>query len=347
MQKPFLKLIYLSLSSSEVTTVLPDSFLGGSAPHLQVFWLRRIPFPNLPKLLLSATHLQYLDLFEIPHSGYFSPEAIATVLSTLTSLRSLSLEFQSPRSLPERENRRPPPLRRSVLPIILLLRFKGVTEYLEDVVARIDAPRLSSLIISFFNQIVFDTPQTIQFINRTPRLKVHEEACLVFDHAGARVHLSSPNGSNYGCIDVRIPCIEFDWQVSSLEQICTSTLPPLSVLENLYIYENPHSPPGWKYNIENALWLELLHPFIAVKTLYLSVASRISPALQELIGDRAPEVFPTRKIFSWRGSHPSGSVQESIVKFVARGATALRSPYNCFPLGRSLRLGVGLSLGVK
>jgi hypothetical protein len=136
---------------------------------------------------------------------------------------------------------------------------------------------------------------------------VHEEACLVFDHAGARVHLSSPNGSNYGCIDVRIPCIEFDWQVSSLEQICTSTLPPLSVLENLYIYENPHSPPGWKDNIENALWLELLHPFIAVKTLYLSekFASRISPALQELIGDRAPEVFPTRKIFSWRGPiHP-------------------------------------------
>lgn len=77
------------------------------------------------------------------------------------------------------------------------------------------------------------------------------------------------------------------------------SLLPLSVLENLYIYENPHSPPGWEDNIENALWLELLHPFIAVKTLYLfeKFASHITPALQELTGDKAPEVSPPTKYF--------------------------------------------------
>ena len=33
-----------------------------------------------------------------------------------------------------------------------------------------------------------------------------------------------------------IPCREFNWQVSSLDQVCISCLPPLPTLEVLYIY---------------------------------------------------------------------------------------------------------------
>ena len=56
--------------------------------------------------------------------------------------------------------------------------------------------------------------------------------------------------------------VGFDLQVSSLEQICTSSLPPLSSLEDLYIYENPSSHPDWwRGDIENTAWLELLHYF--------------------------------------------------------------------------------------
>ena len=37
--------------------VIPDSFLGGSAPRLRYLWLSSVPFPGLSKLLLSAAQL--------------------------------------------------------------------------------------------------------------------------------------------------------------------------------------------------------------------------------------------------------------------------------------------------
>jgi hypothetical protein len=175
MQQPFPELTYLWLhSDGEMVPVDPDSFLGGSAPRLECLYLGGIPFPGLPKLLLSATHLVDLHLYRIPHSGYISPEVMVTALSSLTSLDDLWLEFQSPRSCPDQASRRPPPSTRSVLPILGYFGFKGVTEYLEDLVARIDAPRLNSLQIFFFNDTVFDTPYFIQFISRTPASRALE-----------------------------------------------------------------------------------------------------------------------------------------------------------------------------
>jgi hypothetical protein len=69
--------------------------------------------------------------------------------------------------------------------------FNGVSEYLDNLVARIDAPRLKDLDITFFNQIVFDTPRLIQFIGRTPMLKLFEKARVVFRDRAVRVKISS------------------------------------------------------------------------------------------------------------------------------------------------------------
>ena len=321
MQVPFPELTVLLLHGDlGMVSVLPDSFLGGSAPRLQVLWLSRIPFPGLPKLLLSATHLVDLRYLNIPHSGYISPEAIVAVLSTLTSLKDLALGFESPQSRPDWANRRLPPLTRSVLPVLTFFWFKGACEYLEDVVTRIDAPRLNNLDITFFNQIVFDTPRFIQFISRSPALETFEKALVVFEHGAASVDLSSSQTTGYGGdFNVKIPCMELDWQISSMEQVCTSCLPPLSMLEDLYIYERPYSQPVWKDNIENTLWLELLRPFPAVKNLYLSVefARHIVPALQELIGGRATEVLPALQNIFLEKLQPSGIVQEGIQQFIA------------------------------
>ena len=173
--------------------------------------------------------------------------------------------------------------------------------------------------ITLFNQIEFDAPKTIQFIRRTRALTSLEEARLVFKADIADIRLSSQtSGSGIG-ISVRILCRELDWQVSSLEQVCTSCLPPLSTLEDLYIYENTNSPPDWKGSIENTLWLELLSPFTTVKNLYLSenFALRIAPVMQELVGDRTTEVFPTLENIFLEGFRPSGPLQEGIAKFVA------------------------------
>ena len=317
MQVPFPELTHLHLFLiDETMSVLPDSFLGGSAPRLEDLWLDGIPLPGLPKLLLSVTHLVTLHLRSIPHSGYFSPEAIVTTLSTLTRLESLRLLFASPQSRPDPARRRPPPPTRSVLPTLTHLRFKGVSEYLEAVMARIDAPRLNSLYMTLFNDIVFDTPHFNRFISCTPTLMALEEARVMFKNGAATVEVSSRTSGKYDSeeveLGVTVLCKEMDWQVSSMEQVCTSCLLPLPALENLYIYENTLRQ-HWQDNTENALWLELLHPFTSVRNLYLSehIAQRIVPALQDLVGSRATEVLPTLQNIFLEGQ-PSGPVQEGI-----------------------------------
>ena len=238
MDVPFPELTNLGLvSDDKMVRVLPDSFLGGSAPRLRYLFFEGIPFPGLPKLLLSTIHLVFLRLLDIPHSGYLSPEAMVAALSTLNSLEQLSLEFQSPRSRPER---RLPPLTRIVLPTLTEFQFKGASEYLEDLVARIGAPRLFTLSITLFNQIIFDTPQFIQFISHTPTLEPLKEARVSFGGGASSVNFSSQI-SGYEHFEVKIPCNDLDWQVSSLEQVFTSCLPHLSTLEDLFI----DSRGGW------------------------------------------------------------------------------------------------------
>src|SRR6266478_847202 len=148
MQRPFPALTNLRLVSreEEVGFLDSDSFLGGSAPRLRSLWFNCVPFPGLPKLLLSATRLVDLRLWRIPHSGYISPEAMVAGLSALTRLEKLVIRFESPHSHPEPDL---PTMARTLLPALTYLRFKGVCGYLEDVVARIDAPLLKDLNISF------------------------------------------------------------------------------------------------------------------------------------------------------------------------------------------------------
>ena len=310
MQLPFPELTRLRLSSyDETPPVIPDSFLGGSAPRLRDFNLFGIPFPGLPKLLLSATHLVQLHLSYIPHSGYFSPEAIVALLSVLSSLKSLSLEFESPESRPDRENRSLPSLKRSILPTLEHFRFKGVTEYLDDLVTRIDAPQLNTLQITFFNQIYFDAQRLAQFINRTPKLGKHDEAHVDIDDRSVRVM--------FGTLEIFIPCGEPDRLLSSVAQVCNPSFP--STVEDLYIEHWSSRLAGQNDAIENTLWLQLLLPFTAVKNLYLckEFAPGIAAALQELVGARITEVLPSlRNIFA-RRLQPPGPFQESIWQFVA------------------------------
>ena len=316
MEVPFPELTDLFFLSDEKTVrVLPDSFLGGSAPRLGALQFSGIPFPGLPNLLLSSTHLFLIRLHDIPHSGYFSPEAIVAAVSKLNGLNELRLEFQSPLSFPDR---RPAPPTRFVLPTLTEFWFKGASEYLEDLVARIDIPRLNKLKITVFNQIIFDTPQFIQFIDRTPTLKAPEEAHVVFEDGVSTVYFSSQT-SGFRYFEVNIPCIELDWQVSSMEQVFTSCLPQLFTLEGLFIDAPEGWLPDWQDNVENTMWLELLLPFPTVKNLYIyeEFARRIVPALQELVKDRRTEVLPVLENIFLEGLEASGPIEKDIGQFVA------------------------------
>ena len=330
MQRPFpeLRRLWVNLNDETRTvTFAPDSFLGGSAPRLEYLQSNNLLFPGLLNLLLSATHLVYLHLSDIPHSGYISPDTMVTALSILTSLSYLILGFASPRSCPDRESRRPPPSIRSVLSALSYFQFTGASEYLEDLVACVDAPQLSNLHIIFFNDIVFDTPQLVQFIGRTPVPREPEKAHLTFWDRGAEANFSRTSGYGLGTFRVGISCRGPDWQVSYLEQVCTSCLPPSSKLEDLYIHKEQYQQLDyWKDNIENGLWLELLRPFTAVKNLYLSeeFATRIAPALQELLGHRTTDVLPALQNIFLEGLESLGPAQEGIRQLVAARQVASR-----------------------
>ena len=323
MQQPFpeLRFLWVDLNDKiETLPFVPDSVLGGSVPRLEFLRLTNVLFPGLPKLLLSTTHLVELQLINIPHSGYISPDTMVTTLSMLTSLSRLVLIFESPRSCPDRKSRRPPPSTRSFFSVLSLFEFSGVSEYLEDLVACIEAPQLRNLYITFFNDTVFDTPHFIQFIGRTQVSRTLEKAHITFwDHSASINFSSQTPGYEPRLFRVGISCRGLDWQVSSLEQVCTSCLLPSSKLEDLYIHEAPYQELDRKDNIENGLWLELFRPFTAVKNLYLSeeFATRIAPALQELVGDRMTEVLPALQNIFLEGLESSGPVQEGIRQLVA------------------------------
>ena len=317
---PELTTLHLLHDDSSSVPVLSDSFLRGSAPRLRYLFLMSIPIPGIPKLLLSATHLVELRLYNTPHSGYISPEAMVTCLSALTSLQLLQLEFQSPQSCPDLESVPPFLPTRFVLPTLATFWFKGACEYLEEFVARIDAPQVYKLEITFFNDIHFDTPELTQFISRTPTLGVYDEARLIFNVRHAVVKLQArPEPSNNRMVQVNILCQVSDWQLSFLAQMCTLSLRPFLTMENLYIYEKKYARLEWKDDIEDSEWLDLLRPFTAVKNLYLSEESvpRIAPALQELAGERTTEVFPTLQNLFLQGFRPSEPVHEGIARFIS------------------------------
>jgi hypothetical protein len=186
---------------------------------------------------------------------------------------------------------------------------------LEDLVARIDAPLLDKLYIEFFHQLIFDTPQLARFVSRTPNIQPPVEVCI--DFGDRNVEIASENASLWTFprnFVLGISCRQPDWQLSSLAQVCSSSLPEAftSTVEHLYIYGRQ---PYWQDDIENSQWLEVLHPFTAVKYLYLSkiFASRITSALQELAG----EVLPSLQNIFLEGVYPSGPIQGAIGKFVA------------------------------
>ena len=322
MLQPFPALTSLQLLP--IPESAPDfsaSFLGGYAPRLQTLELHSIPFPGLPKLLLSSTHLVSLCLRGIPPSGYISPKTMVTCLSVLTRLEKLEIGFIFCRGRPDRRGRHPPPLTRTLLPVLTTLQFQGVSEYLEDIVTQIDAPLLNTLRITFSHQLIFDTPQLTQFIGRTPKFKAHAgvEAQMVF--SDWRVQVELPCRSLSRTLVLGILCRQLDWQLSSLAQFCSSSFPQslISPVEYLYIkriFQELH----WQDDIENSQWLEVLRPFTGVKELYVSreFVPRITPVLKELVEVGATEVLlPALQILFLDEPLPSGPVQKIIEQFAA------------------------------
>jgi len=320
MQKPFPELTRLQVcTEGDVVPALPESFLGRSAPPLQTLHLESVPFPSLPTLLLSAPGLVVLTLDDIPDSGYFSPDALATALTAMTRLDYLELRFRSPRPLPHPASRPLPPPIRFALPALTELVFNGVYEYLEDLLSRIDTPLLYNLTITFFDFIGhnYDIPQLHRLISHAEEFKALDHAVVsIFHYSIIELGLYPKTVADDppARLMLDFDCSEFGLQLSSLAQVCSSFSSLISALEELKIME--YDLPS--YEMEDTQWLELLEPFTSLKNLYLmdDIARRVCGAIQELSGEMATEVLPALRNLFVDGSRSFEQIQEAIKPFV-------------------------------
>jgi hypothetical protein len=289
MQQPFPVLTDLFLEweilEDKPTPVLPDAFLGGCAPHLQTIRLNGIPFPAAPALLSSARDLVDVDLRNIPDTGYIAPDEIVASLATLPRLECLIFQFQFGTSYSDQI--RLPPLTRTALPSLTTIWFQGPFKYFEYFVAQVDAPQLKCLEITYSDRdedegVDFQIPQLSKFIDLSETLSRFKYAEI--DVYPDSVDMELLDGSE--SVSLRF-CIQDLWISQALSQIPGM----LSNMDHLYIVAHYFEYEQLSGNIQ---WLELLHPFTAIKA--LSVQYKLSPhialALNSITEDWATEILP-------------------------------------------------------
>ena len=274
MQRPFPVLTHLIISSVKGNApVLSAELLGGSAPYLQKLYLDGIPYPTLPRLLLSASDLVKLYLFNIPPTGYISPRAMVACLVALPRLERFAIGFQLANLRPD--NLHPPPLTRAVLAALTSIVFQGPSEYLEDFVSRIDGPRLNQIFIHYLNQLVdFQVPQFSKFIDHSvcPEFTLFKHAYVVFSNDW--VHFTTRRRANHLLSDedrdsagTRISCQGTDWQVSHMSQVLRQISTTLSNVVHLSVLTNG---VGELESMDGVEWLDLLRHISTVQTLQVS-----------------------------------------------------------------------------
>ena len=291
MQEPFPALTSLELMSNdgvETAPVIPDTFLGRSAPSLQSLNLGGISFPGLPNLLFSARDLVSLKLTQIP----ISPEALADNLSALPRLTSFILHSATSHS--DRTIRRPPPLTGTIVPSLTSFTFYGAIKYLEDLVAPISAPLLEFAAINL-DQPSFVTPQLFRFLSRSEILKSLKRLGIRFEQNLIQIaSFPSATTPRPGYLTLRVVCQESAWRVTLAAQLCSQSSPLFSEVEKLEINGIGGYQSIRQDHINQIQWLEVFRPFTAVQKLHISdyMMPLFLPALRGLAEEEAKELLP-------------------------------------------------------
>jgi hypothetical protein len=223
----------------------------------------------------------------------------------MPQLEDLSITFHSP--LPncdvERQLLDTPITMHITLPNLRLFWFKGVSAYLEGLLALISAPVLRIFQIELFSQLTFTVPRLLQFMDDTSATLSFSTLQLYLDNDSVLL-VAPPEGRRLYPFWLQIMCRHLDWQVSSAAQILTSLQPLLSAVERLTLSHKEHSQSSeWHNEVDRAQWRQLLMPFSNLNTLHVQdeLVERIAHSLQTDNGEPPPELLPNLKELEYSG----------------------------------------------
>ena len=276
---------------------LPNAFRASFwAPNLRHLTLPSIRPPRDLQLLTSTVSLVTLVLSDIIPSSYFHPRLLVTRLQFLPQLKELSIGFST----------LIPPLGTEsglllggqrapvTLPGLKILQFKGVSAYLESLIAQIRVPHLERLLITLFNQIAFALPHLSHLINITKAIKL-PNANIFFGQNEVYITTVHDHGSlrrlEKGPFFLRVACNQLNCKIKYASQICHSLTSALSGVEGLtlYLYHDENRWDNWirtelrKGAIDSATWHNLLRSFVGLRELriyYYALLEELSRALQ-------------------------------------------------------------------
>ena len=229
----------------------------------------------------------------------------------MAQLQSLSLHFLS---TADYFGATPPSGKRVILPALTRLNFRGITEYLDDLVARIDAPRLGDIEVTFFNKFILDLSKLSEFIDR---IEMHKSDCrahiLPFERA-ISISLIQPGAPT--CPKLQLLCEPSSGQLFSIARICIHIFAFLPSVEGLRI--SATRPSKWKDSFYSGRRLGPVNSSTSVKQFHVlrNLSTNIMRALQ-LLDRRRETVLPTlHRLYIPQPGPRHALLRETVVSFM-------------------------------
>ena len=295
MNKPFPRLGDLSLLSTtteKMSLVLPETL---QAPDLRRLSLHGIGLPTRSPLLSSTTTLSTLSLTHIGASCYLPPGHLVIQLQGLPHLEELSIGFAIPIPLPSGERELlSPPIPPVTLPALKRLSFRGVSVYLDNLVAQIHTPLLERLNLTLFFELDFTLVNLNEFIRRTEGFGCLDTR-VIFNKGGVSIDTDYFKKLDVCKCSLHVNCEPLDWQIDSATQVCSALAKVLSATEDLTLDLNVEGMPSdWENKLDSMPWHELLLAFTGVKKLHIgsSLAVKIFQALESVSGAWVLQLLP-------------------------------------------------------
>ena len=284
LEGPFSKLEDLVLLSRDnVRRYLPSTFLWG--PRLRRLHSTSIAFPAILQLLSSSSNLVDLLLHDVLNISHFSLETLAKSLSGMSQLRSLSLHLP-----PAFTYRAPPPPSKEcfVLPALTHLDFRGMSCYLEILVAIIDARRLEDIEITLLDNPVFRHLNLREFIDRMETHKSPSRTHILFSEDAISISLMRPAAPT--CLRLQLVCKPLSMQLYFMDRICVDISTFLLNVRGLRISVTRPEWAEWQKRHYLERWVEILGSFSRVTRLRLD-AKHLTNVMHTLLAlERRPNI---------------------------------------------------------